>query len=640
MEAVNRVVAAHGVAGATVARIAATAGVSEGTLYVYFASREDMLMAALDSLFAQMADLIDGAPEGTVPEVLRDIARRHSHMMKTAGEGFTAPWIEFIAAGSHAGLREAIAQTQTKAFSKMMSIIERGQAEGTIREDVDARRLTWQWYTVVWAENLSSLMGLSEYIDQGHSAYSLELMLRESAVTVPEREANGPSQTPKRGDAVHDYRLIGQGRREIRFAIPEGWRVTTYAELEAEGLEVSIPDLVRRAIERPVGAKPLAELVQGKERIAIVVDDLTRPTPRRPMLEALLEFLGEHGVDDAQIDVLIGGGTHRLLSQAEIDGAFGEELCRRLRIVNHDCHAPDLVCVGTLPHSGEVFVNALFAGADLRITLGSILPHPWNGFGGGAKLVLPGVAGWDTIKRHHLALVTAKGVSYGNLADNPFHDEVHQAGRMAGLDFIVNALYNANEDVKGIVAGDLEEAYRFGADLCRKEIGIEFLEAADVTITSAFPYCEAPQTMKPLGIATLVTKKGGTVILYADEVLGGCYPESMLAAFGHALDLAAGDPKGLVRDYLSRGELISPDAPMDVNSAINTTLLFLSRVKVILVTKDADERQAASLGFEYAATLDDAVARVAGKSPQATVNVLPAGGLVLPLVAEDMKFEY
>ena len=53
VRAVNQVVAEHGVGAATVARIAATAGVSEGALYVYFASREEMLKAALDDLFGR-----------------------------------------------------------------------------------------------------------------------------------------------------------------------------------------------------------------------------------------------------------------------------------------------------------------------------------------------------------------------------------------------------------------------------------------------------------------------------------------------------------------------------------------------------------------------------------------------------------
>jgi AcrR family transcriptional regulator len=180
VEAVNHVVAEQGVESTTVARIAAAAGVSEGTLYVYFSSRQEMLMAALDRLFEQMADLIDSAPQTNAADVLRDIARRHSEKMKEEQDAFTSPWIEFIAAGNHTGLREAIAQTQTRAFAKMLHIIERGQAEGTIRRDMDARRLTWQFYTVMWAENLSSLMGLGEYIDNGHSAYSLDLMLRDA----------------------------------------------------------------------------------------------------------------------------------------------------------------------------------------------------------------------------------------------------------------------------------------------------------------------------------------------------------------------------------------------------------------------------------------------------------------------------
>jgi lactate racemase len=439
---------------------------------------------------------------------------------------------------------------------------------------------------------------------------------------------------------VSDCYLIGQGKREIGFRLPDSWHILKNAVFAAVEEQVDIPRLVGEALANPVGTPPLAELLKGKKSIVIVVDDLTRPTPRKALLASLVGFLHEQGVADDQIDVVIGLGTHRPVTQAEIEETFGEALCSSLRITNHDCRAADLVAVGSLPHSGEVLINSTFMRADLRIALGSILPHPWNGFGGGAKLVLPGVAGWDTIKRHHLALVTAKGTWLGNLTNNPFHDEVYQAGRMARLDFIVNAVYNSNEDVKGIVAGDFEEAYRVGAELCTKELGIEFEQAADVTIASVFPYCDGPQTMKPLNPATMVTKKGGTVILYVEELLGGCYPASMLEAFGKALSLANGDPRGLVFDYLGRGELIAPEAPMDVNSAINTTLLFLSRVRVILVSKDADAQQAARLGFDYAASLDEAIARVSTEIPQATVNVLPAGGLVFPLLAEAMKFEY
>ena len=179
-EAVLEVVAKYGVPGATVSRIAAAACLSEGALYVHFASRDEMLMAALDAIYLQMSNLIDSSAGKSATERLALIAQNHSELMKTKLGAFTSPWIEFIAAGPQVGLREAVAETQTKAFSKVLEIVKEGQAEGAIRADVDARRLTWQWYTIMWAENVSSLMGLSEYIDEGHSAYSLDLLLREA----------------------------------------------------------------------------------------------------------------------------------------------------------------------------------------------------------------------------------------------------------------------------------------------------------------------------------------------------------------------------------------------------------------------------------------------------------------------------
>jgi len=181
VQAVIEVVAEHGVPGATVSRIATAANVSEGTLYVYFESRDEMLMAALDSIFVEMSGLIDSSEETDALERLRDIGRRHSELMKTERGGFALPWVEFIAAGPQVGLREAVAQTQTRAFRKMLGIVEQGQAEGTIRRDLDARRLTWEWYTVVWAENMSCLMGLTEFIDDRHSAYLLDLILENAA---------------------------------------------------------------------------------------------------------------------------------------------------------------------------------------------------------------------------------------------------------------------------------------------------------------------------------------------------------------------------------------------------------------------------------------------------------------------------
>ena len=117
--------------------------------------------------------------------------------MRTESSGFLYPWIEFIAAGPVVGLREAVARTQTRAFEKMLAIVRQGQAEGKIRTDLDAERLTWEWYTIVWAENMSCLMGLTEFIDDRHSAYLMDLILEDAAA--PAAASEQPSLATRRG---------------------------------------------------------------------------------------------------------------------------------------------------------------------------------------------------------------------------------------------------------------------------------------------------------------------------------------------------------------------------------------------------------------------------------------------------------
>jgi AcrR family transcriptional regulator len=184
VEAVLEVVGKHGVPGATVARIAAAAGISEGALYVHFESRDEMLMAALDYIYTEWSNLIESSAGKSVLDRLKHIAQNHSTMMKTKMGTITSPWIEFVAVGPQVGLRDLVADVQTRLFNRILAIVIEGQADGSIRKDLSARSLTWQWYTIMWAENVSSLMGLSEYIDEGHSAYSLDLLLREAATGV------------------------------------------------------------------------------------------------------------------------------------------------------------------------------------------------------------------------------------------------------------------------------------------------------------------------------------------------------------------------------------------------------------------------------------------------------------------------
>jgi lactate racemase len=420
------------------------------------------------------------------------------------------------------------------------------------------------------------------------------------------------------------------------FRLPDGWEVVNMAVQKPVKAERSISHMVADALSGPIGAPSLATLVKGKNRIVVIVDDNARPTPKMALLTPLLKYLYGCGVEKSRIEIVMAVGTHPVVSQKEIEETFGD-LSREIRIVSHDCHAPDLVSLGTLKAGGDLKVNALVAHADFRIAVGSILPHPLAGFGGGAKTLFPGVAGYETIRNHHIALMLAEGSSTGNsAASNNFLSEVREAGRLAKLDFILNTVYDADEDVKGVVAGHFEEAHKVGIELCRKELAVSYSQFADVTVMSSFPYTDGPQVLKPLGTSNMITRKGGTVILLASRIKGGAFAPSLLDVFDRAFAMAAGDPRKLVMDHINAKKPIMPGIPMDFNSALNCTMLYVSRNRMLLVSDDADEAQAARLGFEYASSLQEAIDRTAKEVPTAIVNILPSAGYVLPVVPDSM----
>jgi TetR/AcrR family transcriptional regulator, fatty acid metabolism regulator protein len=193
IDAVLRVVSEHGVPNTTVSRVAEAAGVAEGTLYLHFPNRTAMLMAALESIFRDMRGLVEIPEETDELERLRKAGRRHSELMATDRGGFAYPWVEFVAAPADAGLREAVADTQRRAFTVLRDIVDSGKARGQIRGDVDSDQLAWEWLMFAWAENLACLIGLNEFFEQERSRPLLDSIISGAAIDGPA----GPGGRPR-----------------------------------------------------------------------------------------------------------------------------------------------------------------------------------------------------------------------------------------------------------------------------------------------------------------------------------------------------------------------------------------------------------------------------------------------------------
>ena len=177
VEVILSLVAEYGVRGTTTARIAAAADVSQAALYMHFATREEMLRAAVDVLYERVSTVITASTEPDILERLRTIGHFHSGQISSESNGFLQPLFEFLAASPESGLRETLGAKQRMVIENLAEIVEEGKAQGSIRPDVDAQQVAWELHGVYWAEDISHLMSLTEFVTSGRSTIMLERIL-------------------------------------------------------------------------------------------------------------------------------------------------------------------------------------------------------------------------------------------------------------------------------------------------------------------------------------------------------------------------------------------------------------------------------------------------------------------------------
>ena len=299
-----------------------------------------------------------------------------------------------------------------------------------------------------------------------------------------------------------------QGEKKY-FDLPSGWVVDTLAVFEDRPQPSDPIGMVREALQNPVDHPPLTDAVKAGDSIAVIIEDPSRNSPKQQVLRAVLAEFEEIGISKADIVVIIALGTHRQLEYDEMAAVYGRDLVDQYEFVNHDCNSDDLVPVGRLRSGTEVKINARVHAADFVIGIGSIFPHPMNGFGGGGKILFPAVANFDAILEHHLKYAFRGGSRIGCLTDNPFYEEITEMALAGGLNFIINSVLDHNDHLYRVVCGAPVQAHQSGIALSREIVSKEFGCKSDVTIISAFPYSEGTQIMKPLAPATEITRDGG-----------------------------------------------------------------------------------------------------------------------------------
>jgi nickel-dependent lactate racemase len=326
------------------------------------------------------------------------------------------------------------------------------------------------------------------------------------------------------------------GRGALHVEVPLGCALATLEPPPRPALDdprAALP----RALDLPVTGPPLKSLLGPEARVVIVVADWTRACAYPTLLPPLLDALNGCGVPDEAIALLVAYGTHAPQPDHASRELYGDEAYRRVELVHHHCDAPDLVEVGTTPAGTRVTLNPRYLDADAAITVGPVGFHYFAGFGGGPKLVFPGLGGREAIMTNHARYVAQMLAEprrlKGELDGNACAEDVRQAVGLAPPAFSIQCVFNERGAVSDVIAGHWDSSHRHACERLRQTAMIEVRRPYDVVVAScggAPRDINLIQAHKSLDNAGELLRDGGTLLIAA-ECAGGVGSDTFLGWF-------------------------------------------------------------------------------------------------------------
>lgn len=376
-------------------------------------------------------------------------------------------------------------------------------------------------------------------------------------------------------------------------------------------------DAVRHALDKPIGCRALAELAKDKHKVVIVTSDISRPLPSYKILPLVLDELGRAGVKDNEITIVFGLGSHRGQTEEEKKHLVGEEVYKRIKC--EDSNPSDCVHMGTTKANTPVDITRTVAEADFRICLGNVEFHYFAGYSGGYKAIMPGVSTPTAIQANHRMMVSSNACA-GKIDGNPIREDIEEAGKICGVDYIVNVVLDEHKEIVYASAGDPILAHRDACEYLGKMFFKPIKERADIVLVSqggAPKDANLYQTQKALDNAKYAVKKGGRIILIGacNEGLGSKKFEEWLVGS---------------KTYHEMVERIEKDFQLGGHKAAAIGMV-LENADIDLVSEMDDEfvkniflnpMPSAQAAF------DDAIKKY---GPDATVIAMPFGGSTLPI---------
>jgi nickel-dependent lactate racemase len=398
-------------------------------------------------------------------------------------------------------------------------------------------------------------------------------------------------------------------------------------DLPKHKFQIAGPAVVEKALQQPILSKRLFELARGKNKILIVADDITRPTPISKFIHLILDELARAGVNEKQIEFILALGTHVFMTRDEMNVKLGRDIVEKYRVYNHDWKNNDsLEYAGNTDQGVPVWVNKLIYNADLVIGLGSIMPIEVCGFSGGGKIIVPGVCGEITNSEMHWKRVETPSNEILGKAENPIRASIDSLARKAGLDFIVNVILDGKGSIVGAVAGDMVAAHRIGCKIAAKVYSVNIPREYDIVIADSFPFdVEFWQANKALDTAGCVVKKGGVIILVTPCYKGFSQTHRDILDFGY-------QSVKRIKELVECGEIKHKVVGVHMIQVSNVAV---EKDKLILVSSGITKNEAEKVGFLWEETPQKAFEKALELcGSKKSIAILKNASRMLPRVGE------
>jgi lactate racemase len=383
------------------------------------------------------------------------------------------------------------------------------------------------------------------------------------------------------------------------------------------------------ALRKPIASAPLKVLVTPQDRVAIIISDITRPTPNERIVPWLLAELAH--VPRSQIVILNGTGSHRANTREELISMLGEQMVDTVEIINHDAFSPEtLVYLGESATGVPVWINRRYVEADFRIVTGFIEPHFFAGYSGGAKGIIPGLGGIQTIQQlHNAELIGHPLATWAILNNNPVQQGIQAAVRLSPPEFMVNVTLDQKRNITGVYAGDYLKAHYAGCEQVARMATRPVDDFFDIVITSnnGYPLDQnLYQTVKGMTAAAQIVRQGGAIVAVAECRDGlpdhGNYKSLLqMRSTPTALLEMIQEPGFLEHDQwqVQKQALVQLQADVYLHSSLSDDTV---RAAQLIPAPDLQE------------TINQLLTTY---GPQARIAVLPEGPVTVPYVAEGSK---